>query len=265
MSTLGFRRIYMKKIIGLLLSAITSVAFAQINESDTLRFQFRSSLTGLYQTGNVELLSMRSRLDLALHVSKAIVFKTQNNYGYQEFSGRKADEDIFSRNYLYYKPERTVYPYAIAYISTNLRRKLDLRYFAGAGITYQLYRSAHAVLKLSANMVYEESSFRTSNLNDTYYAGQQQINLWRGTLFVAGSTWILNRKVRLYYDAYWQPAVERTDNYRTQFDVGLDVPVWKGLSLNGLYTYTRESVVPVTTKTDDGILTFGLSYSLVKK
>lgn len=247
------------------MSVITSGAFAQINESDTVRFQFRSGLTGLYQTGNVELLSVRGRLDLALHVSPALVFKTQNNYGYQEFSRRKADEDVFSRNYLYYKPERRVYPYAIAYISTNLRRKLDLRYFAGAGVTYQLYRSVHSILKLSANMVYEESSFRTSNLNDAYYAGQRQINLWRGTLFAAGSSWVFNRKVRLYYDAYWQPAVERTDNYRTQFDVGLDVPVWKGLAINALYTYTRESVVPVTTKADDRICTFGVSYGLVRR
>jgi hypothetical protein len=45
-------------------------------------------------------------------------------------------------------------------------------------------------------------------------------------------------------------------------DVGLEFPFWRGLAFNALFTNTHENVVPVSTKTTDNILTFGLSYGL---
>jgi hypothetical protein len=54
-----------------------NISFAQLNESDTLKFQLRASLTGNYQQGNVEILNLRSRLDFVVKVSKDVVFKSQ--------------------------------------------------------------------------------------------------------------------------------------------------------------------------------------------
>ncbi len=253
-----------KNYIITVLSALlfSSLAMAQISESDTLKFQLRTSLTGNFQTGNVEMLTLRGRLDAATMLSNDIVFKTQNSSLYQSFFGKKADNDLFSRNYLYFKPYNRVYPYAIAYISTNYRRKVDMRYFAGAGLSYQLVRRSHSLVKLSANALYEQSNFLANSFNDAIYNGTDQIKLWRASTYLMASSWVFHKRLRLYCDAFWQPAFNRISNYRTQMDLGMEFPVWKGLTLNILFTNTHENVVPLSTKTTDNILTFGLGYGI---
>ena len=86
----------------LLLNAVKP--FAQLNESDTVKFQLRASLTGNYQQGNVELLNIKSKLEFVFSQQKDWVFKSQNSSLYQSFYSKEADNDIFSRNYLYYHP-----------------------------------------------------------------------------------------------------------------------------------------------------------------
>lgn len=251
---------YLAMLTTLLQLLSAGVVTAQIHEGDTLRFQVRSALTGSYQTGNVDLLAIRGKLDAVVKCTPDVVFKSQNNQLYQAFYGKKADNDMFSRNYLYYKPHQKVYPYAMAYLSTNFRRKVQLRYFVGGGATYQLIHNKSTVLKLSANAVYEQSRFSAQTFNDTYYNGSDQITVWRASVFTYGSTRLFHRRMRVYYDAFWQPAFRRSNNYRTQVDLGVELPVWKGLSFNAVFAYTRENVVPTGTVTTDQLLSFGVSY-----
>jgi hypothetical protein len=253
----------MSKRIACLIASLLlcSGAFAQINESDTLKFQLRASLTGNYQTGNITVLTLRGKLDVAWAPVKDWVFKSQNSSLYQEFYKKQADNDWFSRNYLYYRPQRKLYPYAIAYISTNFRRKIDMRYFAGAGLTWQVLRRSDHVVKLSANAVYEQTRFNSTIFNYTVYDGSNKIDLWRASAFIGGWDWLFHHRLRFYYDAYWQPSFDNSDNYRTQLDAGIDMPLWKGLAVTALYTYTHENVVAQQVKQTDNILTFGINYS----
>jgi Protein of unknown function, DUF481 len=238
---------------------------AQINESDTVKLQVRASLTGNYQQGNVNVLGIRSKIDFIYSPVRDVVFKSQNSSLYQEFSSQKADNDLFSRNYFYYKPQNRIYPFGIAYISTNYRRKIDLRLFAGAGATFQLLNKKYHVIKLSASAVYETNSFSAANYNYADYNGSSKINLWRGTLFMGGWNYLLNKRLRFYYDGYWQPAFNNKSNYRTQFDIGVDFPVWKGLSFTSLYTFTHENVTIINVKQEDKMLSFGLAYTVRTK
>ncbi|WP_338876392.1 DUF481 domain-containing protein [Spirosoma sp. SC4-14] len=247
-----------------LLCLIASSALAQLNESDTARFQLRASLTGNFQQGNVEVTTVRGKLDLVTSPVRSWVFKSQNSSLYQSFYSAKADNDLFSRNYLYYRPERRIYPFAIAYVSTNYRRKIDLRYFAGAGATLQLICKPQNVLKLSAGTVYENTRFSADTYNEAHYNGSQLIDLWRGTVWLGGWHYLLDNHLRLYYDAYYQPTFSDTNNYRWQYDIGFDFPIWRGLAFNALYTYTHENVVVTNIYPDDKILTVGLSYTLRK-
>jgi hypothetical protein len=236
-------------------------AIAQINESDTAKYQIRASLTGNYQKGNVDLLVLRSRFDFLFSPNRNWVFKSQNNSLYQAFYDKKADNDVFSRNYLYFKPQNTFYPYIISFVSGNFRRKIDLRYFIGLGETWQVVNNKNHILKLSASAVYEGTNFSEKSYNFLEYNGNDNIKLWRATLYMAGWHYLFQKKVRFYYDAYWQPAFANKNNYRTQYDIGVDFPIWHGLSFNALYTYTHENVVIQKVKTDDKILSFGLAYN----
>ncbi len=92
---------------------------AQLNESDTSRFQVRVGATGVWQQGNVDLVVLRGRLELVTNSNKRLVVKSQNNSLYQAFSGFKADNDINSRNYFYYNPQQRVYAFAMLYVQIN--------------------------------------------------------------------------------------------------------------------------------------------------
>lgn len=238
---------------------------AQINESDTTKFQLRASATANYQSGNVNTLTIRNRVDFSCRPFLNIVFKSQNSSLYQEFSSKKADNDIFSRNYFYYKPQNKIYPIAIAYISSNYRRKIDTRFFTGAGVTYQLLNKTNNTIKISASAVYEENRFNGNQYNYPAYNNSNSISLWRGTLFTGGWHWLLQKHLRIYYDAFWQPGFNNKNNYRTQYDIGADFPVWKGLNFTALYTFTHENVVINSVKQEDKILTFGIAYNFKTK
>ena len=251
-----------RTLVAVLMGVSGFPAQAQLNESDTTRLQVRVALTAHHQAGNVEVFTLRGRFDFTVSRMRVWVVKSQNSSLYQTFYSVKADSDLFSRNYLYYRPERRVYPFAIAYVSANYRRKIAFRYFAGAGLTAQLIRTPRNGLKIAAGVVHEHTRFATTTFNETAYNGSPTIALWRGTTWLGGWHSLPGSRVRLYYDAYWQPAFRDVKNYRWQADVGVDVAVWKGLSFSALYSYTHENVVATRVQPDDNLLTVGLAYTL---
>ncbi|WP_445383077.1 DUF481 domain-containing protein [Robiginitalea sp. IMCC43444] len=232
---------------------------AQINESDTLKFKGRLSLTGFWQGGNVETLIFRAKSDLSFVPWKKWVFKTQNSYVYQEFGKSKADEDILSLNFLYLNPDRKVYPLALGFISTNFRRKIDLRSLVGAGVTFQLWEKDKNWLKCSLTSEYEQTSFNETDFNRSAYDGSESINTWRATLWVNGRYQLLKKRVIVTHESYFQPSLEAGDNYRWQMDLGLELPVWKFLNFKINYLHTFESVVIANQKEEDQFLTFGFT------
>ena len=239
-------------------------AVAQLNESDTTRFQGRAALTGVYQRGNVDYLALRGNLTVTARLSEAWAFKTQNTWLYQEFFDRKADNDLDSHNFLYYQPQRRVYPFAMGFLSTNFRRKLDFRYFAGGGLTSQVIRRPQHVLKLSAALVYEVSGFSGQIFNYQEYTGENRISVWRATCYAAGWHDLAGNTIRLYYTIYGQPSLSDRHNYRIHLNMGADVKIRQGFSLNALYAYSHENVVVKGVQQNDSLLTFGVAYTFKK-
>ena len=125
----------------IILAVLPFITQAQINESDTARVQLRSSITGNYQQGNVQLFALRGRIELSA-AGKGFVFKLQNNGLYQSFFKTKADADIFSRNFLYYRPQQPVYPFVMGFVASNYRLKINTRVFVGGGATWQMIKSS---------------------------------------------------------------------------------------------------------------------------
>lgn len=240
-------------------------SFGQLNESDTSKFQLRINFTGNFQKGNVEVIAIRSKIEMSWTPIQNMVFKSQNSSLYQAFYSKEADNDIFSRNFLYYKPENKIYPFGIQYISRNYRRKIELRYFVGTGLTIQLINKPLHVSKLSASVVHEQTNFIENKYNFISYNGTSKINLWRTTTYVGGWDYLLHKNLRFYYDAYLQAALNNKNNYRTQIDIGIDFPFWKGLSFNIIYNWTHENVVIYKINQEDKILTFGFAYNLKLK
>lgn len=235
-------------------------ASAQLNESDTSRFQLRVESTGAWQQGNVELLLLRSRAEIVTDSRHPLVFKSQNSHLYQEFGGRAADNDVSSRNFLYWNPGQALYPFAIMYVQTNLRRRVEYRVFGGAGATWQAIRSTSATVKLSAGLVFEDTRFSSSAFNSQVYDGSRHIALWRSTLYVAGWHRVFSDKLHISYIGYWQGGITHVPNHRVHCEAGIELPVLGGLHARAAYLFSYDQVVAQRVRQVDGLLTFGFSY-----
>ncbi len=232
---------------------------AQINESDTLSIKASLSLTGFWQGGNVETIIFRAKSDLSFKPWKKWVFKTQNSYVYQEFGREKADEDILSLNFLYLNPKRKIYPLLLGFVSTNFRREIDLRSMFGAGVTFQILSEKNNWLKLAVTSEYEQTDFVKTNFNRSEYNGNESINTLRGTIWVNGKYQLFKNKLIINHESYFQPSLEKSNNYRWQADIGLELPLWKFLNFKVNYLHTFESIVIENQKQEDKILTFGFT------
>lgn len=232
---------------------------AQINESDSLQLKASLSFTGLWQSGNVETLILRSRTDFSIRPWKKWVYKNTNSYVYQAFDKDKADSDFLSLNFLYFNPERRLYPQVLGFISTNFRREIGLRYLIGAGATYQIIKGNKSWLKASLTLEHEQTDFKRNMFNNMEYNGSSTINTWRSTLWISGNYEMFKKKVVLKHQSYYQPSLEDSENYRWQIDLSAEFPIWKFLSFKINYLRTFESIVIQDQKEEDQFLTFGFN------
>lgn len=239
--------------------------YSQLSESDTSSFQLRIGLSGIRQKGNVDLSILRGRIDVLEQVSSSFVFKSQNNGLYQQFSGFKVDQDFNSHNYLYYKPQSQWYPFAMVYYQTNFRLRVNQRIFGGTGITYQLIRENHHNIKISGSIVYEETHFSSIRFNENAYNGNSLITIWRPTFYLMGLHYLSDKKVRIYYSAYWQYGLDQVQNQRVHAEAGIDFKIWKGLSFAAQYLWLFEQVVAYRVVQKDNIFTVGLTYQFTSK
>jgi hypothetical protein len=234
-------------------------ASAQTNESDTLRFKADLALTGFYQSGNVETRIFRAKSELSFKPIDHVIFKTRNSYVYQEFGKQKADEDMLSLNFLYYHPEKRVYPLVLGIASSNYRRQIDLRYLVGAGVTFQLLKKEEHWLKFAISSEYEQTSFANSDFNRNLYDGNQRISTVRGTLWANGRYQLFNKKLIVSHEIYAQPSLQANDNFRWQADLGLQFPLKRHLDFKVNYIHTVESIVIQGQKEQDAVLSFGFN------
>jgi hypothetical protein len=232
---------------------------AQINESDSLNIKSSLSLTGFWQSGNVETLILRGRTDFSVKPWKKWVYKNTNSYVYQEFGKEKADSDFLSLNFLYFNPERRIYPQVLGFVSTNYRREIDLRYIVGAGATYQILKHKEHWLKTSLTFEYEETDFKSSAFNKDNYNGNGTIETFRSTIWLNGKYTLFKKKVVLSHESYYQPSLENSDNYRWQLDFGVELPLWDFLSFKINYLHKFESIVIENQEEEDQYLTFGFT------
>jgi hypothetical protein len=241
---------------------VTFVTNAQINESDTSKLQLQWISGGSYQKGNVELLRIVNQLDLSFKVTPAFVFKTQNNHLYQEILNRKADNDLMSKNYLYYNPQKKLYPYVISFIASNFRRDIDLRVFSGLGLTYQLLRKSPHTVKLSANLLYEKSSYAKNIFNYAEFDGSNKIEAAWSTVYLSGFHYFNESSLQIIYEIYFQQSLEDQINHRFHILTGMDLKVKQGLSIQSRIIYSQESVVAFTNKQEDFLWTWGLNFKM---
>lgn len=252
---LRFVRIYYT-IIGAL---VISFVFGQSVENDSLTTKADLSLTGFYQGGNVETKIFRAKTNFSQRLLEDWQYRNQNSYIFQEFGLQKADEDFLSLNFLDINTEKTIYPFILGFISTNYRREINLRTLTGAGASMRLLNKEKYKLKFSVSSEYEFTRFDKSDFNRNNYDGSTEIATVRGTLWLKGQYSLLDDKMIVTHECYYQPSLLAADNFRWQADVGLAFPVWKFVDFKVDYRQTYESIVVENQLEGDRFLTFGVT------
>lgn len=249
----------MKKTVFILFVVLSCSVFSQVKSKDSIRFRADLSLTGFWQGGNVETLIFRASNKFEYQPSKNIRFRSQNSYVLQEFGRVKADEDILSLNFLNLNASRRVHPLFLAFFSTNFRRKINYRYIVGSGVSYQVLKDKKDELNVSLTGEYEHTEFKTRDFTIDDYDGFEAINTWRSTFWLQGKYHLFKGKMVLSHEFYFQPSLQKSDNFRWRGDLGMEFPIWDFLNFKINYYRTYESVVVQNQLPEDEFLTFGFT------
>ena len=248
-------------IVFVLLFVSMGLSYAQLIESDTLRFGYRLNVNGSWITGNVERLLVNTNLELS-HVGETVGLKSSTSYLYGTIFSNKTEDDIFSRNFIYLYPRARFYPYAMFWVQNSKRQQIKFRYQAGFGATYGVFQLAEHHVKLSGTVTYEETRYDGTDFTvEPENLDIDNVTAWRATWRLLGEHHFAGNRLRLHYETWYQPALGDRTNWRYYLNAALDIPFTRHFSLRTALLYTHEQIVLTNIKRDDKILTFGLNWS----
>lgn len=252
------------RISPFLISLLLSGAFpahAQLLESDTVRWQVQASSSLYLNQGNVDRLLWRNGL-MAKHLRDRWGVSSRQQYLRGTFSGFKTENDWLSTNFLYYNPKQRFYPYVMAWMETNLRRRIGFRYQVGSGGSWRAWQSAGHLIKISLTGTYELTRYDAVPF-PVPPDGLEGRRL--GLLRLTGRLWGQHRLAEnlfFQYEYWWQQAFRQAENHRWLLDSQLKTGLKKGLSAVASLLYTYEPFVPEKVRKRDLFFTFGLQYGL---
>lgn len=244
---------------------VLSDAIAQLQEGDTSKWQFNSSFAWRLNTGNVERLIVTPEANLShVQAQKRWGFSARQRYTYGTFGPVKTENDWLSRNFVYLTPERTVYPYVMLWFQTHARQQLDFRYQAGVGFTVLPLKKGRQVIKVSLTATYEQNWYARPGLTAISDAGASAYSVVRATGRVFGSHTFPQNIVSVYYEFFFQQAVDNIDNWRIFTEGGISTVIARGFSMRTYVNYEHQSVHLAAVKPNDLILNVGLNYRVMK-
>jgi hypothetical protein len=237
--------------------ALSNQLFAQLNESDSIRWQIKFNSTASVLDGNVARTLLLNRLEVA-HANKNWGVSTRNDYQYGLTRYILTENDFISYNFFYLKPLSKVYPYVMGLLETNLRRKIDFRYQFGPGVSWNVINTKPSILKLSLTGTYEHTKYAGVIFDDEKYNGSNTIETWRITGRIFGKH-TLKSKVRISYEFWWQQSLNESINYRYHTEEAIELPVTKHISFRTAVRYSYENIELIGLKPYDLFWTYGLT------
>jgi hypothetical protein len=238
----------------------TAGSHAQLNESDTLKWQLRLSCNGSWLEGNVKRLLIVNRLELT-HARSQWAYNNRTDYQYGTTRQAKTENDVAIYNFVYYKPRKRFYPFVMGIIETNYRRKIKFRYQIGPGVSYCLMQGPNHLLKFSLTGTYESTRFGGRHFNKIADTTSNHIKIIRLTGRIYGRQILIKNKLNFLYELWWQQSLKDKNNYRFYSEETLVLPLSGNFSFRTTFRYTYERIVLRGLKPYDLFWVFGFSIS----
>ncbi len=233
---------------------------AQLNKKDTVDWQIKLSASGSLLDGNVARLLLVNRLEIA-HAQPAWGLSTRSDYQYGTTRRVTTENDFVSYNFFYLHPLHKIYPYLMAIVETNYRRKIEFRYQVGPGSSYTAWSKRNNLLRLSITGTYEHSRFGETKFKYIADTLSNTITVWRITGRIFCRQKLFEDKLNLLYEFWWQQSITDYHNYRLYNEAVFEVPLCKEFSFRTGFRYTYENVRLEKLKPFDLFWTFGLTVS----
>ncbi|MFN8282403.1 MAG: DUF481 domain-containing protein [Chitinophagales bacterium] len=258
----------MKKVIAtaFVLFSSMNVILAQLQENDTAKWQVNTALSGKFNSGNVVRFIITPELNVT-HIasSKKYGFTLNERYTFGTFRKIRSENDLFSRNFFYIIPTKKVYPYLMYWMQTHNGQGLKFRYQVGIGATYVPLRKNGQVIKLSITGTFEQNWYKQNGLTFISDTSASKYNAFRFTARIFGSHHVAKNMVELYYEAYFQQAVNNKHNFHFYAESGLNVRIIKGFSMKTFLTYEYQKVHIQKVQPSDLVFNFGVNYRFITK
>ncbi|MFN8277002.1 MAG: DUF481 domain-containing protein [Chitinophagales bacterium] len=249
--------------LSVLLLIVDLPCHAQLEESDTARWQFNGGLSLKLNTGNVDRMIITPEANVA-HVSKSKLwgFSARERYTFGTFGKYHTENDLLLRNFIYFIPEKRVYPYVMAWFQTHERQRLLFRYQIGPGVTVVPLRRSGQIIKLSATATYEQNWYKEDSLVFLGDYTRKQYGTFRATVRLFGSHWAVKKVLWLYYEVLFQQSLTNINNWRIFAEGGVNAQLPKGFSMRTYVSYEYQQVHVKSEKPNDLILNVGVNYRI---
>ncbi len=234
---------------------------AQLQETDTSHWQANLNISGRLNTGNFERFLVAPEVNIA-HLDRQAKFGMAlgQRYTYGTFGDYRSENDLLSRNFIYWKPRSRVYPYFMAWFQKHERQQLLFRYQVGPGVTYALIRKKAQVFKVSLTATFEQNRYKNDSLSYIKDQSAAKYEALRATLRIAGNHLIASGLANFYYEGYFQQAVDNKENWRVFAEGGITIKMIRGFGTRIFATYEYQKVLVKGQKPNDLIFNFGLNY-----
>lgn len=234
-------------IVVALVLLVCGYADAQFN--DSTHYHVKYSTTGIInRTNDARSFVLNNVLGFQVNKDK-LTINSSNAWVYGRQGSRLTNNDFSTAlNVDYLKNRQRLYYWGLVTFTTSYSLKINHQLQGGAGIGYNFLNKEQAELVVSDGLLYETSDLTLpQGDHDRYQTVRNSLRI--------KYRWAINNLVVLDGVHFWQPSLERFDDYIIRSNSALSIKLRKWLSLTTALIYNKLS----RTNRENLLVNFGLS------
>jgi len=232
-----------------------NISFCQKDSlNKTSGFHNEFSIGGAYQSGNLELVTIKSMYKLDLTYRK-IVLNLYAQHGYNKVNKNTIQNDFFGYSILSIWKQKKIHPIIAGLYEKSRVRSIDNHHIFGIGFGWTIMNLKKYKLEITNLFAYEKKDFLINEASN--YTG------YRYSLHLKGKYLFLKEKLTLQHKFFLNPfLINETGNSRYRFLLDFLIPISKKTSTKVSIDYSIESVTDSGFESVNTLTTFGISLKL---
>jgi hypothetical protein len=214
------------------------------------KFKYRVALDGILTKGNVNRALITFRNIFTYELKKITI--NMNTYAATGSQSKNlAEEELLNNLTIHHNLTKRLYILGINTFEHSHLRGINLRWQAGGGLGFNLWKSDTNSLTISNAFLYESTDF--SKIPD--------IKTVRNSTRLKGQHSFRHKHLLIMHETFFQPSVINISNITFRTNITISIPVTKFTSIRLTCNDSYETIIQPGKKNNDFQLTFGFSIS----